>query len=685
MISHTLRMPKARRMAYSIRRYSTAMAITDPLVKYRTLVSTNVLSPDQDQHRLAIHLQKLYGRLKDYAPEVDYRERLKQVADIPEARDPDEAAATLAMPSHPIWDNPLFKHLARKAMPDPKETHPMALVHVMTSLEGAITINSPRGLFLSGEVGVGKSMLIDLLAQGLPTERKRRWHFNTFMLYTFSQLEKFRQSHAELDGNEKEYAMLWLAKKLVEESPILFLDEFQLPDRAASKILSHLFIAFFHLGGVLIASSNRVPEELQKAIGIEYTVPPSDGFLKSLFLGGARSRGTRHSQNDFAAFLEVLKARCDFWHMDGATDWRRRETEVKAAVNAISIEGTGLAAEPADTQEESPKETTKPAKYFLTPETSEWSSELSYLLSQSWSPATLTVYGRTIPVPRQRDGVAYWDFDALVATFGPADYVTMASTYHTFIIDNVPTMTTLHKNEARRFITLLDALYEARCKLFVRAQTGPDDLFFPDIRAAQAEMAAAAEAAAAAAVSGEEVVSSDAIYSETIAEVYQDSAAPFRPNISYYDTEAPTSKYDPDQDSDFGRAGNVSSSNTTSPNFSNTAGFIGEDERFAYRRAASRLWELCSAAWHARGSSSGDPSEWWTPVPRTARHWEDSAPSKPKRDEPLLPRKQSDAVMGPARPVDEPFGTDKLVIERWTALEEAERRREKSASSSSSS
>lgn len=338
-------------MASTIRRYSTAMAITDPLVKYRTLVSTKVLSPDQDQHRLAIHLQKLYGRLKDYAPEVDYRERLKQVADIPEARDPEEAAATLAMPSHPIWDNPLFKHLARKAMPDTKETNPMALVQVMTSLEGAITINSPRGLFLSGEVGVGKSMLIDLLAQGLPTERKRRWHFNTFMLYTFSQLEKFRQSHTELDGNEKEYAMLWLAKKLVEESPILFLDEFQLPDRAASKILSHLFIAFFHLGGVLIASSNRVPEELQKAIGIEYTVPPSDGFLKSLFLGGARSRGTRHSQNDFAAFLEVLKARCDFWHMDGATDWRRRETEVKIAVDAISIEGTGLVAEHADSQE----------------------------------------------------------------------------------------------------------------------------------------------------------------------------------------------------------------------------------------------------------------------------------------------------------------------------------------------
>ncbi|KAJ4995935.1 AFG1-like ATPase [Colletotrichum sp. SAR 10_66] len=665
MITRKMRLNSAK-VALMGRQYSTAMAITDPLVKYRTLISTKLLAPDPSQHRLAIHLQKLYTRLKDYAPEEDYRERLKQVADIPEAHDPEEAAARLAMPNHPIWDNPLFKHMSKKIMPETKDPNPMALVRVMTSLEGAITINSPRGLFLSGEVGVGKSMLIDLLAQGLPTEKKRRWHFNTFMLYTFSQLEKFRRSHPELSGNEKEYSMLWLAKKLVEESPILFLDEFQLPDRAASKILSHLFIAFFHLGGVLIASSNRMPEELQKAIGVEYTVPPSDGFLKSLFLGGARSKATLHSQNDFAAFLEVLKARCDFWHMEGATDFRRRETgETIAAEAPVAgfIGGEELAKkEPKD-------ETSTPSKYFLlTPDTTPWTTALAQHLSHPWSSATLTVYGRTIPIPRQYGGVVYWDFDALVATLGPADYVTMASTYHTFIIDNVPTLTALQKNEARRFITLLDALYEARCKLFVRAQTGPDDLFFPDIRAQE-------EAVAAAAAAGEEVVDSDAIHSETIAEVYQDSAAPFRPNISFYDTELPTAKYDPDQDSDFGKLGHVGGGGG-SPNFSNTAAFTGEDERFAYRRAASRLWELCSEAWHARG---GSPGEWWTPVPRASRHWENSLPSKPKKDEPLPPRaRQADAMMGPSRPVDEPFGTDKLVIERREALEEAERRVEQS-------
>ncbi|KAH0426326.1 AFG1-like ATPase [Colletotrichum camelliae] len=667
MIIRKMRVNSAT-MALVARQYSTAMAITDPLVKYRTLISTKLLAPDPSQHRLAIHLQKLYTRLKDYAPEDDYRERLKQVADIPEARDPEAAAARLAMPNHPIWDNPLFKHVSRKIMPETTDPNPMALVRVMTSLEGAITINSPKGLFLSGEVGVGKSMLIDLLAQGLPTEKKRRWHFNTFMLYTLSQLEKFRRSHPELSGNEKEYSMLWLAKKLVEESPILFLDEFQLPDRAASKILSHLFIAFFHLGGVLIASSNRMPEELQKAIGVEYTVPPSDGFLKSLFLGGARSKATLHSQNDFAAFLEVLKARCDFWHMEGATDFRRRET---GETVAVEVPAAGVISGQELAENEPKDETSTPSKYFLlTPDTTPWTTALAQHLSHPWSPATLTVYGRTIPIPRQHGGVVYWDFDDLVATLGPADYVTMASTYHTFIIDNVPTLTALQKNEARRFITLLDALYEARCKLFVRAQAGPDDLFFPDIRAQE-------EAVAAAAAAGEEVVDSDAIHSETIAEVYQDSAAPFRPNISFYDTELPTAKYDPDQDSDFGKLGHVGGGGGGSPNFSNTAAFTGADERFAYRRAASRLWELCSEAWHARG---GSPGEWWTPVPRASRHWENSTPSKPKKDEPLPPRaRQADAMMGPSRPVDGPFGTDKLVIERREALEEAERRLEQSS------
>ena len=244
-----------------------------------------------------------------------------------------------------------------------------------------------------------------------------------------------------------------------------------------------------------------------------------------------------------------------------------------------------------------------------------------------------------------RDGHVYWDFEKLVESFGPADYVTMASNYHTFIVDNIPVLTTLKKNEARRFITLLDALYEAKCKLIVRAAAGPDDLFFPETRKPTTTT-----------VDGQ-VVDADAIHSETVAEVYQDSSSPFRPNISFYDTGAATSKYDPDQDSDFGlEEARVKEQEARKKlDFGNTSAFTGEDERFAYKRASSRLWEMCSDHWHAR---TGD---WWRPLPAEARHWEAGAPTKPMRLQlGDSVRKETDAKMGPSVELDEPAG-----LSRW--------------------
>ena len=98
-----------------------------------------------------------------------------------------------------------------------------------------------------------------------------------------------------------------------------------------------------------------------------------------------------------------------------------------------------------------------------------------------WERSTVVVYGRKVCTPQHYNGFVLWNFETLVGSFGPADYITMASSYHTFIIDKVPALTILHKNEARRFITFLDALYEARCKLVIRAENLPDDLFFPEI------------------------------------------------------------------------------------------------------------------------------------------------------------------------------------------------------------
>ncbi|KAL2016375.1 hypothetical protein VTK56DRAFT_3797 [Thermocarpiscus australiensis] len=650
-------------------RAATSVTITDPFVKYTSLVATGVYSPDAAQYRLAHHLQKLYLRLRDYTPAQEYRSRLRQIA---KAVEPAEAQAgkDLASASHPIRRNPLFARFFGRQ--DAKDS--LALARVLTCKEAALHVDSPKGLFLSGEVGTGKSMLLDLLAEGLPTHRKRRWHFNTFMLHTFSRLEEFRRSRPYQSADAPEYSLLWIAKEMVEASPILFLDEFQLPDRTSSKIMNNLFIAFFQLGGVLIASSNRMPEELEKATGGFYSPPPTGGLVeKVLRLGNRRFGGELFGQtSDFAAFLEVLKARCDFWHMEGARDWRRRESRadlrMESASSARSAEGAHAQAERIPTllgdseeaffQGRAKEDPERPAMYFLPSDGEErWATAVRYSTNTNmsspavceveWESSTLIVYGRQLVVPRQRDGISYWEFSDLVGSFGPADYITLASNYHTFIIDHIPVLHLSMKNEARRFITFLDALYESRCKLAIRAEAGPDDLFFPETTTRPATPDGAQTA------NGPDDGAGDATYSETIAEVYQDQVSPFRPNVSAYAESSPgSSRYDPDQDSDFGAV-----QDKKKVDFSKTGAFTGEDERFAYKRATSRLWELCSARWHAR---TGD---WWRPLAREARHWEGTEPSRPQPSR-LPSALPSEITMGASVELEEPAGLERFSVAR---------------------
>jgi peroxisome-assembly ATPase len=644
---------------------SRAIAITDPLVKYQSLVARGIFQPDPAQHRLAVHLQKLYIRLKDYTPAVEYKSKLQRVTRAIEDAKQDAALDNLATKDHPIRRNPLFARFFAKR----EGRDSLALTRVLTGREAAINVDSPQGLFLSGDVGTGKSMLLDLLAESLPTKRKKRWHYHTFILHAFSALERHRKAQLSFTGQEPEYSLLWLAKNMVETTPILFLDEFQLPDRAASKLLNNLFLAFFQLGGVLVASSNRMPEELANAAGAQYPQPAGGGLLGQLLVKNQfTGRGELFGQtSDFAVFLDVLKARCDFWHIEGTRDWRKHveisipsssagasqaldDTAMKLHVEEKTNDAIG--GTPAHSDDH-------PAEYHLIGGGNV--QPTLYGTDRIWRPATFVVYGRTLRVPKQCDGCACWDFDELVYAHGPADFLTLASHFHTFIIDRVPILRMSMKNEARRFITLLDALYEARCKLVIRAAAPPDKLFFPEARTRSfAPGSSIACSTSDAPTEGKDrQVDSDAVYSETIAEVFQDQTSPFRPNISSY-TSTSSKTDEQDLDSDFG----PSAASMPAIDFGNTSAFTGEDERFAYKRAASRLWEMCSARWHAR---EGD---WWQPLPKEARHWEGVDAARPlgspirSRADAATARAGSDARMGARVALtDGPVGLERFSLD----------------------
>ncbi|CAN9271595.1 unnamed protein product [Alternaria alternata] len=636
---------------------STGVTITNPLVLYRSLIATQKIRPDPAQHRLALHLQKLYDRLIDYEPTVEYSKRLQQLT---RAVDAGQDASSSSTDSHVnrfgrrgVWTS----LLAQKDQRDSK-----ALTRVLTSHDEAMQLQSPKGLMLHGEVGTGKSMLIDLFQDCLPNRKKRRWHFNTFMLDTISRLEQLRMSRSLVAGPgtaHDEYSLLLVARDLIEKSPILFLDEFQLPDRAASKILSNLMTSFFQLGGVLIATSNRMPEELAKAAGMEFSRPVTR--LSRLGWSMSKSSYTRRDDGagqmgEFAAFLEVLRARCEVWEMEGKKDYRKIESEEQegrrdsvqmpasetVAANATAtstVEAMGTtdpSSAPRDTAPEA-METSSflPKNYLIQPNTTEtmieFGESFNSLVERAtnreypvpWEPATLTVYNRPLEIPAQYNGVAFFTFAELCgAVLGPADYITLASTYHTFIVTDVPVMGLLMKSEARRFITLLDAMYEARCRLMMTAAAGPDGIFFPS-RPSTAEP-------------GQETLDNDAVYPETYSEIYQDLNSPFRPNISSYSGDSLSEDALEDDPPNRSRQAGTSFTDERkfgpgSPDFANIGGLTGEDEKFAVKRAESRIWEMCSGRWWDRFSAAADEATpWWRPLPLESRHWERaSVTSKP--------------------------------------------------------
>jgi cell division protein ZapE len=277
----------------------------------------------------------------------------------------------------------------------------------------------PTGLYLVGEVGRGKSMLMDLFFETARVKRKKRIHFHRFMQNVHTQFHAYKRAHPDVAD-----PIPPLADRIAAESALLCFDEFQVNDIADAMILGRLFQGLFDRGVVVVTTSNTAPDDLFKG------QPGQDAFLP---------------------FIALIKQRLELVVMDGARDYRRER-----------MRGLRTWLVPAD--EMSHQELDKAFRRLTG--------------GSAVRPVTLTVMGRELVVPAASDGVARFDFDSLCNTaLGAGDYLAIATNFHTLVLDDVPRLSPDNYDQARRFIVLVDTLYDQRVKLIASAAAPPDQLY----------------------------------------------------------------------------------------------------------------------------------------------------------------------------------------------------------------
>lgn len=279
----------------------------------------------------------------------------------------------------------------------------------------------PQGLYLCGPVGRGKSMLMDLFAAAAPLTAKRRIHFHQFMIEVHEALHRWRRTQKTSGDREDPIALV--ADEIAAETWLLCFDELEIRDIADAMILGRLFEALFTRGVVMVCTTNTPPDDLYK-----------DGLQRELFL----------------PFITLIKQKLDLLDLASPKDYRQarlagREMWHVPLGNAATAALDDIFADLADGAEAAPEQ--------------------------------ITVKGRELAIPVAARGVARFHFDDLCrAALGAEDYLAIARRYHTIVVDGIPVMDETMRNEARRFITLIDALYENRTRLAVAAEVAPENL-----------------------------------------------------------------------------------------------------------------------------------------------------------------------------------------------------------------
>jgi len=288
------------------------------------------------------------------------------------------------------------------------------------------TLPPMKGLYLYGDVGRGKTMLMDFFFENSPVTRKRRAHFHEFMLDVHERIHAVRQS-MKLGEHAGADPIKLVAEQLAEEAWLVCFDELHVTDIADAMILGRLFTQLFERGIVMVATSNVPPEELYK-----------EGLNRALFV----------------PFIHLLQERMDVVRLDARTDFRLEK-----------LGGQPVWYVPADAAADT-------------------------CLDDAWRRLTggergaaqdLSLKGRSIHVPRAFMGVARFSFhDLCERPLAAADYLRIAREYHTIILDRIPVMTYDNRNAAKRFIILIDTLYDTNVKLIASAAAAPDALYRAD-------------------------------------------------------------------------------------------------------------------------------------------------------------------------------------------------------------
>jgi cell division protein ZapE len=340
-----------------------------PLPAFRALVAAGELASEPAQFSVAERLQALWERLRGYDPP-------------PRAGDA----------------KGLLSRLLRRGESPPDRVN---------------------GLYIVGDVGRGKSTLMELFFDTAEVARKRIWHFHQFMQIVHA---RFHAIKAASRGSGDPIPPL--ADQIASEAALLCFDEFQVNDIADAMILGRLFQALFDRGVVVVATSNVAPDDLFK------DQPGRDAFLP---------------------FIVLIKQRLDVVAIDDGRDFRR---------SLLRGERTWLV----------------PADAWAERELDHAFAELTW--NATGQPETLWVMGRGVVVPLAAAGVARCDFETLCgAALGAGDYLALAARYHTLILERIPRLSPANFDKARRFIVLIDALYEHHVKLLASAEAMPDELY----------------------------------------------------------------------------------------------------------------------------------------------------------------------------------------------------------------